>query len=189
MVCILLLRAIAGLVQSLPCGAPTRRHHASTLLSSSAADCIHLVAAARPSLLSSDLQLRSKVVLSLLLVFLKGSLVTCIMSLPRDEMAMLRVADYVAVIGIDWSDSNICHIRDPGSSAAIRELREHERVPMACVDRSPAIDHEGFPFPSNLAMFAFPHGSTVALQGSSVAARMSSFILSARNEFDKVRCL
>lgn len=110
------------------------------------------------------------------------------MSLPRDDMAMLRVADYVAVVGIDWSDSNICHIRDPGSSAAIRELREHERVPMACVDRSPAIDHEGFPFPSNLAMFAFPHGSTIALQGSNVAARMTSFILSARNEFDKVPC-
>lgn len=109
------------------------------------------------------------------------------MSLPRDEMAMLRVADYVAVIGIDWGDRNISHIRDPGSSAAIRELREHEIVPMACVDRSPACDHEGFPFPSNLAMFAFPHGSTVALQGSCVAAKMTSFILSARNEFDKVR--
>ena len=108
------------------------------------------------------------------------------MSLPRDEMAMLRVADYVAVIGIDWSDRNICHIKDPGSNAAIRELREHERVPMACIDRSPAIDHEGFPFPSNLAMFAFPNGSTVAIQGSCVAARLTSFILSARNEFDKV---
>jgi hypothetical protein len=36
-------------------------------------------------------------------------------------------------------------------------------------------------------MFAFPHGSTVALQGSGVAARTTSFILSARNEFDKVR--
>ena len=110
------------------------------------------------------------------------------MSLPRDEMAMLRVADYVAIIGIDWSDRNICHIRDPGSSAAIRELREHERVPMACIDRSPASDHEGFPFPSNVAMFAFPNGSTVAIQGSCVAARLTSFILSARNEFDKV-CL
>lgn len=102
-------------------------------------------------------------------------------------MAMLRVADYVAVIGIDWSDRNICHIKDPGSSSAIRELREHESVPMACVDRSPAIDLEGFPFPSNLAMFAFPHGSTVAMQGSCVAAKITSFILSARNEFDKVR--
>jgi hypothetical protein len=58
---------------------------------------------------------------------------------------------------------------------------------MACVDRSPAIDLEGFPFPSNLAMFAFPHGSTVAMQGSCVAAKITSFILSARNEFDKVR--
>ena len=114
------------------------------------------------------------------------SLCALIMSLPRDEMAMLRVADYVAVLGIDWSDRNISHIRDPGSSAAIRELREHESVPMACIDRSPASDHEGFPFPSNLAMFAFPHGSTVSLQGSCVAARMTSFILSARNEFDKV---
>ena len=25
---------------------------------------------------------------------------------------MLRVADYVAVVGIDWSDSNICHVND-----------------------------------------------------------------------------